>query len=186
MALFGIDQNGRILAAMIDSGRVSLLDVVFLSGNTLIWIVVGLLLSWRIPASLSLVASAAACRSTSIASRPCAPCAHLHQRSADHMGALGLSTLQSPSAQIRIDNYAPSFVVGGISGMLLFLLPLWGVRANIIERKARRVAEIDAALADVPSEDLQQLELLHAHRDRVRQISNWPIDLQIVTRIFAA
>ena len=145
-----------------------------------------MLLSWRIPASLSLVRFGRGLTLDIYRLEAVRPLARISTGDLlTTMGALGLSTLQSLDAQIRIDNYAPGFIVAGISGMLLFLLPLWGVRANIIERKARRMTEIDAALDKVPNGDLQQLELLHAHRDRVRQISNWPIDLQIVTRIFA-
>lgn len=100
-------------------------------------------------------------------------------------GAVALSTLQSLDAQLRLDNYVWAFVVGGVSGVLLLLLPLWGVRANVIDRKAVRIAEIDCAMAATPRSELRELKLLAAHGERIEHLSNWPIDLRIVTRVFA-
>lgn len=185
-AIFGLDQNGRMAGWMADGQPFAAIDVFFVAGNVIVWTTVGFLLAWRVPASRALVDFG---RSLNIdlyhldALRPLARVA-----TGDilvFMGAIALSTLQSLDAELRLENYASAFAVGGVSGAMLFLFPLWGVRANVMARKAERIAEIEGAMAATPRDDLRALELLAAHRERIAQLSNRPIDLSIVTRIFA-
>lgn len=185
-ALFGLDQNGRMVSWMLEGAAFGAVDVFFVLGNSLIWLLVGFFLAWRIPASLALVRFGRTLEVDLYAMNALQPLARVATGDVlVLMGALALSTLQSLDAQLRIENYASAFLVGGASGVLLFLLPLWGVRANVIERKAARIAEIDAAIAATETSDLRGLELLSAHRARIAALSSWPIDLRIVTRIFA-
>lgn len=185
-ALFGIDQNSRMVVWIASGEPFAAVDVFFVAANALLWTLVGFLLAWRLPASLALVRFGRTLRLDLYRPETLHPLARVGTGDLlVFMGAIALSTLQSLDAELRLENYASAFLVGGASGVLLFLFPLWGVRANIKARKAARIAEIDAAFDATPRSDLRELELLAAHRERIAQLSNWPIDLSIVTRIFA-
>ena len=59
------------------------------------------------------------------------------------------------------------------------------MRGNIRDRKAERIAALQAKLDLVDRDDVVAIELLSAHIDRLRGLSNWPVDLRLATRIFA-
>ena len=92
--------------------------------------------------------------------------------------------LQSLDASLDLDNYLPGMSVGIPAAASLFLLPLWGARRNIMGRKAERLAELYAEQDKVARTEIAQLEPLSAHIERVKGIPNWPIDVQLISRIF--
>ena len=93
----------------------------------------------------------------------------------------------SPTFPAAVDTQGKVFHLSpqGQAAIGLFLLPLWGVRGNIRDRKAERVAALQAKLEAADHDDVAALEAVTAHIDRLRGLSNWPVDLRLATRIFA-
>ena len=183
-ALLGAQQNIYLVRYIASTGERGMADVVFVIGNMLVWGVVGLLLTWRIRISL------APCRvgdaleidlldlSNTVPIRKLATTDVLIV-----MGALSFMALQSLDAQFRLVNYLWGMLAGVPSALILFLTPLWGLRRNIARQKAARLDVLGNELRGIPRDDTQHLELVSAHIDRVQQISSWPIDVRLVTRI---
>ena len=98
-------------------------------------------------------------------------------------GALCFVPLQSLDAQFRWVNYEAAVYVGLTSLLVVFLLPLHALPARIKLAKAQRLEELRTELANVPQADVPRLEATAAHLDRIEGLSNWPVDLRVVSRI---
>lgn len=183
---FGLWQNSYLIDAVANGEHFTVMDAAFVGSNCLLWALVCLLLCWRIAVSrrlaqLSMVMALDLYRLDQL--RPLARIA-----TTDVLvvaGAMAMMPLQSLDAQFRIWNYQWGLFIGVPALIVLFLLPLWGLRGRIAEMKARRVAELRAQFADLDRADTAQLELHGAHIERIQRLSNWPIDVQLLTRVFA-
>lgn len=98
-------------------------------------------------------------------------------------GAMSFMALQSLDAEFRWVNYEGGFIVGIPVAIALLLTPLTGIRANVRACKRSRLEEISAQIAATDRSDMVTIELLQAHADRIRRLSNWSIDLRVAARI---
>ena len=73
--------------------------------------------------------------------------------------------------------------VGLVSSALLFYLPLSGVREAVRKVKSIRIDVLQNAIDSVSRDDVADLEVLVAHRERIQHLSTWPVDLSILSRV---
>lgn len=99
------------------------------------------------------------------------------------MGALALMPLQALDAEFRLINYRDGLIVGLVISCVLFLLPQSGIRQAVQAAKAARVAELQHDVDGMDRADVAGLEALVAHRDRVRHLPSWPLDLSLIGRV---
>ncbi|MGI9328605.1 MAG: hypothetical protein ACR2PZ_25545 [Pseudomonadales bacterium] len=185
-AIFGITQNWEVIEKMIELKRIPVLDLVFTLGNALVWGMAGLLLCWRIPVSGLLSELGRRLPVDLYRLERVRPLARLATTDVLVVaGAMALMPLQALDAEFRIWNYQWGILIGVPAAILLFLLPLWGIRERIKLAKAERMAALNQQIAMQDREDVVALEALVAHADRIRSLPNWPLDLKLVTRIFA-
>lgn len=185
-AIFGVTQNWEVLVKMIQLMRFPALDLVFTLGNALLWAMVGLLLSWRIPVSGLLSDLGRQLPVDLYRLERVRPLARLATTDVLVVaGAMAFMPLQSLDAEFRIWNYQWGILIGVPAAILLFLLPLWGIRERIKQAKAERMVVLHQHIAKHDRADVVALEALIAHADRIRSLPNWPLDLNLVTRIFA-
>ncbi len=185
-AIFGVTQNWEVLVKMIQLKRMPALDLVFTLGNALLWAMVGLLLCWRIPVSGLLSDLGRQLPVDLYRLERVRPLARLATTDVLVVaGAMAFMPLQSLDAEFRIWNYQWGILIGVPAAILLFLLPLWGIRQRIKQAKAERIAVLQQQIAKHDRADVVALEALIAHADRIRSLPNWPLDLNLVTRTFA-
>lgn len=185
-AVFGAYQNEDFIRRVAASGTLNAMDLAFVLANCLVWSMIAFVLSWRLPVSLALSRLGARIELDVYRLDRLRPLARIATLDVLVVaGALALMPLQSLDAEFRFYNYNYGIAVGVPAAVMLFIFPLWGVRGNIRGRKAERIAELRAKLAAVDRDDVAALEALSAHMERLRGLSNWPIDLRLATRIFA-
>ncbi len=95
------------------------------------------------------------------------------------VGALVFIPLQSLDGEFRWDNYQFGLIVGLPAAVLLFLLPMWGVRGQILRAREQRVRELRERLASTPRTDVAELEAVGNHLERIRTLPGWPIDVRV-------
>lgn len=185
-AVFGGYQNEEFIRRVAASGPLNALDLTFVLANCFVWSMVAFMLSWRLPISLALSRLGARMKVDVYRLDRLRPLARI--ATLDILvvaGAMAFMPLQSLDAEFRIYNYNYGIIVGVPAAIVLFVLPLMGVHGNIRDRKAERVAALQAKLDVVDRDDVGTVEVLAAHMDRLRGLSNWPVDLRLATRIFA-
>lgn len=184
--VFGAFQNELFITEMIAGADFEFIDIAFVCGNILLWFSVGLLLVWRLPVGFALSQFAHRLNLDIYRLDVLRPMARVATTDVLTVaGAMAFMPMQSLDAEFRIENYGAGLLVGVCSAIALFLLPLWGLRSNIAKRKAARVEELRAQLADVDRSDIRKLEPISAHIVRVEDTPSLPIDTQVVARVFA-
>jgi len=184
-AAFGASQNLALLQAMFDSATANAVDVAMFIGNCVLWCVVGAMLSWRINVNRQVSYLGEKLTLDIYRLDQLQPLARLATIEILVVaGALAFLPLQSLDAKLDSENYLPGMTVGIPSAAILFLLPLWGAHRNIVATKSTRLAELRQRQDLIPRDQLSPLETVTAHIDRVKSIPNWPIDIQLITRIF--
>lgn len=182
---FGVSQNPIFIEQMRVSGVYQFLDVAFVVGATGLWVVVAFLLSWRLPTSRALSRLGEGIDLDLYRLDRVQPLARV--ATTDILvvvGAMAFSALQSLDAEFRFGNYMPTVFVGVPAAVVLFCLPLWGVHRNMQRTKQQRLAVLRARMDGIDRDDIAQLEPLTAHIERVRTTPTWPVDLEILARVF--
>lgn len=184
--VFGASQNQLFISRMFAGASFEVIDVVFVCGNIVLWLSVGLLLVWRLPIGFALSQFAQRLDLDIYRLDVLRPMARVATTDVLAVaGAMAFMPMQSLDAEFRVENYGAGLMVGACSAIALFLLPLWGLRTNITRRKAARVAELREQLAATARDDITLLEPISAHINRIQDTPSLPIDTQVVTRIFA-
>lgn len=105
-------------------------------------------------------------------------------------GALLFTPLQSLDAEFRWENYRFGLLVALPASAFFLLWPLVPLHERLRQERERRVraieAEIDALGMPAPSAtaELDRLETLLAHRDRLAGVSTWPLGTRLLSRVF--
>ncbi len=182
--LFGFSQNELFIREMFASMQFSGLDVVFVVQSAILWLFITDTIMWRVNVSLAINRFAKSLEIDVLETDRFKPIARIATTDILFVaGAMAFMPLQSLDAEFRIWNYQAGLVVGLFSAIVLFSIPLLGARANIQQSKEQRLVDLkDQRQASAP-ETVQALELHLAHEDRIRSISAWPLDLNLVTRI---
>ena len=182
---FGLSQNWASTSAMLSGTPFIALDVAIVVGNCVLWAVVAFVLSWRVPVSARLSRFGEQLNVDLYQLHLLKPLSRVATTDVLlAMGAMALMPLQSLDAEFRIYNYRDGMFVGIGAAVILFVLPLTGVRRKIAQLKAARLETLRAEFGQIPRSDVPRLEVLSAHIDRVRTTPTWPIDLQLVARVF--
>jgi hypothetical protein len=98
------------------------------------------------------------------------------------MGALALMPLQTMSTEFRWVFFEQGFVVGIPAALVLLLAPQFGVHRNIKALKIVRLNTLQNYIDAVDRDDIVALEPLLAHRERIDELSAWPIDTKVLRR----
>jgi hypothetical protein len=98
------------------------------------------------------------------------------------MGALAFLPLQSLDAEFRWYNYEAGLIIGVLAVIAFLSLPMWGVHRNIQKVQASRLLEIESALDSCDRGNIEALEKLLAHRDRIQSMPSWPLDFRLLSR----
>lgn len=183
---FGLTQNAGIITLTLNANSVHPLDVAIVIGNCVLWGVVALMVGWRVPVSMALMRLGRHLTLDLYDLDVVKPLAKIATNDVLIVaGAMAFMPLQALDAEFRAGNFQAGTVVGIISAVSLFFLPLWGVRANIAKLKSKRLHELQHHINAVDRNDVIKLETTSAHIERLRILSPWPIDLRVVTRVLA-
>ncbi len=183
--VFGGWQNGYLIRALISGDPIAGVDVAMFVGNCLLWVVVGLMLCWRVRVSNGISKMGESLNLDLYRLDKLQPLARLATTEILVVaGAMAFMPLQSLDASLDAANYLPGITVGIPAALILFLLPLWGAHRNIIKRKAERLTALYAQQDSISRDNIVDLEPITAHVDRVKKLPNWPIDVQLISRIF--
>ena len=85
--------------------------------------------------------------------------------------------------------FAPGLVATGGPMVLLLLLPVWPIHRAIAAAKHARLAELNRAIAQAPAPNpaepatLERLNPLLSFRREIHQVSEWPFDVGLTTRL---
>lgn len=182
--LWGLHQNDELFLHIVTGNDFGLGDLSILFGNLMIWLCVGFLVAWRVPVSLALRHYGRSLQIDLYALEIALPVTYLAAKDVLIIaGAMSFMALQSLDAEFRWVNYEGGFIVGIPVAIALLLTPLTGIRANVTACKRSRLEEISAQIAATDRSDMVTIELLQAHADRIRRLSNWSIDLRVAARI---
>lgn len=183
--IFGVVQNEYVIDAIWAGRTFAAIDIAVFLGNTFLWAVVGLTYAWRIPLSMAVGRYGRSLEIDLYAMHTVRPLTQLATKDVLVVaGALALTPLQALDAEFRWVNYESGVIVAVPAAIMLLLIPLWGVRGAILQAKAAKLESLQKKLNAADPEDVDQLETLCAHRDRIRAQSNWPFDAAMVLRLF--
>lgn len=183
---FGLSQNRFVVVRILGGESFALFDALFVLGNVVLWTTIGALTVWRLPVSLALSKIGATLKADIYQVHRFAPLARVSTGDVLIVAScMAFMPLQSLDAGFRVDNYLAGFMIGAFSATTMFMLPLLGARTRIVELKTSRLNELAAALEQTPRSDLSTLQTLVAHRSSIQSMSNLPINVQVITRIFA-
>ncbi len=180
--LYGLSQFLQTLPMLRGSGN-PWLDFSMMGANVLLWTVGGWVLAWRLYAGRGLRRLGSVTRVDLYdleTLRPFARVAMLDVLVV--MGTMALMPLQSLDAEFRWSNYEAGLLVTVPAAVVFFVLPLWGVHRRMVETRAERLAELQAQINGCARDDIARLDTLVAHRDRIRGIRTWPLDMSVVFR----
>ena len=161
--------------------------IALMSGQMLLWLLIGLLLAIRFVASrgfrrLGEVLDFELFRLDQL--KPLARSGLLDMVMI--AGALALSPLQALDAEFRWYNYQYGLFVAVFASGLLVIWPLLPIHRRIRAEKARQLAHVERLLADEGSAsttaELSRLETLLAHRDRLKNLRPWLFSTDLVSR----
>ncbi len=183
-AVFGADQNHYIISYWRDTADFRPADIVIFVGNIIVWTSVALVLTWRIRLSLTLSKLGGELPFNLYDKTSVLPMRKLATYDLlVVVGALALMPLQALDAEFRLVNYFWGMLIGLPAAAILFLLPLSGIRRRMQTLKQARLESLRLQLKGLAKDDTTTLESVCAHMDRVRGMSNWPVDLKLVTRL---
>lgn len=184
---YGTYQNAVPIQGILESPTVDLLDLAIILGNCLLWLIIGVLLSWHIPLSVALSKFGAEIEVDILETRLLRPIVRVATTDVLIVaGGMAFMPLQALDAEFRWVNYNSGAMVGGASALILFCLPLLGLRHNLANVKRKQVALLEAGLADIDRKDIQKLELHMSYIARIKSISTIPMDIQFITRLLAS
>jgi hypothetical protein len=184
--VFGLLQNSDMVSTIFSGGAFAAADLTLVIGNVVLWAVVGLVMSWRVPVSIALMRLGRVLNLDLYRLDRLRPLTNLATTDVLVIaGAMVLMPLQSLDAEFRWGNYEAGVIVGVPTAIGLFLLPLLGLRGNIRRAKHGRLRELTARVDKVDRGDIASLEVLSAHIERIRNIPDWPLDVGSLSKVFA-
>jgi len=161
-----------------------MLDIVFVLQSACLWIIIADFIAWRISVSYVISNFTQTLRVDIYDTARYRVVAKM--ATSDVLivaGAMAFMPLQSLDAEFRIWNYQAGFIIGISTAICLFMVPLIGARHSISMLKSQKLADLIKLRSAIPKKDVAQLEAHLSHEDRIRSIPNWPIDLNLITRI---
>ena len=180
---FGVALNPVFVERMWATG-IHGLDAAFVAGACFTWVAVGVILAWRMPTAAALSKLGSRIQVDLYRLDKLRPLSRIAITDVLIVaGAMAFTPLQSLDAEFRLGNYLPAILVGVPAAVLMFVWPIWGLRGRIKSVKEARLRELHALVDRADPRDVPQLEPIAAHVDRVRAISNWPVDVEVVVRL---
>ncbi len=181
--VFGALQNNELVTKVVE-GQGSPLDVYVALSNCLIWVMVALVLAWRVPHSFALRRLGRVATFNTDLPQQLLPFSRIAMMDVLVVaGALVFMPLQSLDAEFRLHNYLPGFVIGFLAAIIFLLNPLLGAREVIQREKSRVLQRVEQDLSALEWDDFASRAPLVAYRDRILEIPSLPVDMAGVTRL---
>jgi len=98
------------------------------------------------------------------------------------MGAMAMMPLQSFSSDFNWEYYQAGFAFGIPAALAFLILPQLGAHRNIRRAKQQKLRELEGQITATRVQDIGILEPLLAHRDRIEDLPEWPIDTRTLSR----
>ncbi len=158
-----------------------------MTGNILIWSLVGSVLCWRYSVAQAFRHFAEQVDIDLFDLEPIKPIAR--NGLADVLivvGAMSLTALQSIDAQFRIENYGNAAMVAIPAMIALFFLPIYPLHRRLLRMRGATLVDIDAAVRTARRKgdmDITSFELHLQHRDRIATTATWPMDFSMLFRL---
>lgn|GEM_PF-1759373 len=179
---FGVVQH------LFTTGNLDRMDAGFIAGNFVVWLAIMLLLCWRIPVS-RLLRKLGEELNVDVyrlhLAQPLTRMATIDLLAA--VGAMSFMALQSLDAEFRLANYLVGALIGIPAAIAFLGFPLLGLRRKIVGLKRDRLGELQLDLErelGATTPDVVRVEAVLGHISRVQSMSNWPINLRLIARIF--
>jgi hypothetical protein len=103
------------------------------------------------------------------------------------MGTLVLTTVQSIDATLRYENYAFAMLVAVPAALALLFLPMSTLHGRLKQLKRQELTAINQLIRTAPkaltAEHAAALETLLKRRDRIHEITTWPLNVSMVSRL---
>ncbi|MDA1076812.1 MAG: hypothetical protein O3A63_18980 [Proteobacteria bacterium] len=160
------------------------LDLSMISSNLITWVLCAWLVSYRISAGIAMmklgkIYPVDLYNLSEV--RPFGRMAILDLLFA--MGILALIPLQSLDFEVRWVNYQDALLFVLPLALAMALLPMWGVHQAILEQKLTKTRALQNVVDEADHDDLARMEALLSHRDRIANLSTWPLDTTLASRI---
>lgn len=192
----GIYQSSRYTVThFFETGLLNLMDAGYVLGNMVVLMFAVMWVCWRLPVSIAFLKLG---RELNIdLYRLDRAQALTRMATTDFLtaaGGMAFMALQSLDAEFRLQNYVAGIAIGLPAGLVLMGLPVWGLHEKIVLLKRQRLAALYSQIEEIMSatnsdsatdEDIVRLEAVTAHTARIRSMTSWPINLRLITRIFA-
>ncbi len=159
-------------------------DLSMMGGNVLVWTIVGWFSVIRARAAWTFRKLGASVQVDLYDPDSCKPFATVAIREVLMiMAVLALMPLQSLDAEFRLDNYIFGVGFGLPMAGLVFYLYLSGIHQAMLKAKRQRLGELQDEIARRDRGDVAGLEALVAHRERIRHLAPWPLDVSLLSRV---
>lgn len=157
-------------------------------GQTLMWMIVGFALSYRLSTAVAFNRIGKTVKANILDTTAYGPFA---RNGVDDVLSVAillvLSTVQALDAQFRVGNYIGAMIVAVPAAAFLFLLPMLSIHRRLADSRDEHLGRVDREIASLkpPSSagELQVLETLLQHRDRIRDTLLWPINRSVSSRL---
>jgi len=153
-------------------------------GNGLVWASVGAIFSWRLCYARLFVDMGDVVRVDLLDMGNLKPLARVASLDVFvTMGAMAMMPLQSVSSEFQWEYYRAGFVFGIPAAIAFLVLPQLGVHRNIRRCKQLRQVELNQQIHQTDLADVAALEPLLAHRQRIDEMPEWPMDTRALSRV---
>jgi len=152
-------------------------------GNALVWASVGATFAWRFCYARLFLRMGEAARLDLLDLNRLKPLGRVASLDVFLvMGALAMMPLQSFSSDFHWEFYRVGFAFGIPAALAFLILPQLGAHRNIRRCKAQKLRELQGRIGAADGNDVAALEALLAHRDRISELPEWPIDTRAFSR----
>lgn len=159
-------------------------------GTLVIWVVMTIVITSLIDNAAMLARAARCCRVDLLNTarlRPFATVAVISTLAI--IGAQAAFPIMTLGGDTEWVAYIPGLLATGIPMLLLAAMPVWPVHQRIAQARRQALAEVDRRIATLgrpdpaAPESLQPLAPLLTYRRELRELSEWPFDFGVLTRL---
>jgi hypothetical protein len=182
-ALIGLTYGAVDVGSIGETRNLQIIEWTLRVGNALVWASVGALFAWRFCYACLFLRMGEAVRVDLLDLNSLKPLGRVASFDVFLvMGALAMMPLQSFSSEFHWEFYRVGFAFGIPAAVAFLILPQLGAHRNIRRCKAQKLRELQGRIGAADGTDIAALEALLAHRDRIAELPEWPIDTRAFSR----
>lgn len=159
-------------------------------GTWLTWLVMTTVIAALLDNALMLRRAARVCRVNLLHTRRLRPFATVAVISTlAIIGAQAAFPLMAIENDLEAAAYVPGLLATGIPMLILAALPIWPIHRRMARARDLAIADVDRHIAALPAPDLQRPDTIAAlnplltYRRELREVSVWPFDAGVLTRL---